>query len=85
MYFTHLEIRGGVGEEVIPVVFQAYELKHIYVLHLLLCRSVPLEKDVDWQVEISKVAQEIKGFSGREISKLAIAWQVGNWELLRCE
>ena len=44
---------------------------------LLLFRSVPLEKDVDWESEIGEVAKEISGFSGREISKLAIAWQVG--------
>ena len=31
---------------------------------------------MDWEAEITKVAKEITGFSGREISKLAIAWQV---------
>lgn len=38
-------------------------------------RSVPLESEVDWEGKMKDISGVIIGFSGREISKLAIAWQ----------
>lgn len=38
-------------------------------------KTVPLEGKVDWEAKMKQVAAQITGFSGREISKLAIAWQ----------
>ena len=37
-----------------------------------------MEKDVDWEGKMKAVAKLITGFSGREISKLVLAWQVSN-------
>ena len=36
-----------------------------------------MEKDINWEEMMKDVAKKLTGFSGREISKLAIAWQVG--------
>ena len=44
-----------------------------------LSRSVPLEPGVDWEEKMKAIARQITGFSGREISKLAIAWQVSSY------
>lgn len=41
------------------------------------CRSIPLQEDVNWEQEIERISKQIDGFSGREIAKLAVAWQVG--------
>jgi len=32
--------------------------------------------DLDWDKKFHKMAKETEGFSGREIAKLAISWQV---------
>jgi hypothetical protein len=40
------------------------------------CRSIPLQEDVKWEKEIERITKQIDGFSGREIAKLAVAWQV---------
>ena len=45
----------------------------IYSVHL--CRPIPVPKLV-WDLKFQEIAKETSGFSGREISKLAIAWQV---------
>ena len=37
-----------------------------------------MEKDVDWEGKMKAVAKLITGFSGREISKLILAWQVSS-------
>lgn len=37
---------------------------------------IPIPADVDWEKYFKTMADEVKGFSGREIAKLAIAWQV---------
>ena len=41
-------------------------------------RSVPVEKDIDWEGKMNAVTKLIIGFSGREISKLVLAWQVSS-------
>ena len=41
------------------------------------CRKIPLPTEVNWEEKFKKIAGQIEGFSGREISKLAVAWQVG--------
>ncbi|XP_064384993.1 ATPase family AAA domain-containing protein 3-A-like [Halichondria panicea] len=38
-------------------------------------KSIPLQEGVDWEREIEQISKNIIGFSGREISKLAISWQ----------
>lgn len=40
------------------------------------CRKIPLPTEVNWEEKFKKIADQIEGFSGREISKLAVAWQV---------
>ena len=40
------------------------------------CRSIPLQDDIKWEQEIERISKQIDGFSGREIAKLAVAWQV---------
>ena len=37
-----------------------------------------MEMDVDWEGKMKTVAKLITSFSGREISKLVLAWQVSN-------
>ena len=32
---------------------------------------------MNWEQEIERISKQIDGFSGREIAKLAVAWQVG--------
>ncbi|CAI8021971.1 ATPase family AAA domain-containing protein 3 [Geodia barretti] len=39
-------------------------------------RHIPLPPDVDWEEKLTEISRRIEGFSGREISKLVIAWQV---------
>ena len=39
-------------------------------------RMIPIPTGVDWEARMSRLADYINGFSGREIAKLAIAWQV---------
>ena len=39
-------------------------------------KMIPIPSDVDWEKYFKTMADEVKGFSGREIAKLAIAWQV---------
>ena len=41
----------------------------------LLYRPIPVPK-LEWDSKFQEIANETSGFSGREISKLAIAWQV---------
>ncbi|KAL5491670.1 hypothetical protein EMCRGX_G017002 [Ephydatia muelleri] len=38
-------------------------------------RKIPLPTEVNWEEKFKKIAGQIEGFSGREISKLAVAWQ----------
>jgi ATPase family AAA domain-containing protein 3A/B len=38
-------------------------------------RHIPLPPDVDWEEKLTEISRRIGGFSGREISKLVIAWQ----------
>ena len=46
-------------------------------------KMIPIPSDVDWEEYFKTMADKVKGFSGREIAKLAIAWQVihypSNW------
>ena len=46
-------------------------------------RSIPLQEGVHWEREIEQISKNIIGFSGREISKLAISWQVCDTQLMR--
>lgn len=46
------------------------------------CRSIPLQDNIDWEDRIKQISKSTTGFSGREISKLVIAWQVSSY---RCE
>lgn len=46
----------------------------LYVL-CFFCRPIPVPK-LEWGLKFQEIAKETNGFSGREISKLAIAWQV---------
>lgn len=39
-------------------------------------RMIPLPSNMDWESMFRKLGEETEGFSGREIAKLAIAWQV---------
>ena len=39
-------------------------------------KMIPLPSDIDWEDMFKKLAEQVEGFSGREIAKLAIAWQV---------
>ena len=39
-------------------------------------RHIPLPSDVDWERKLTDISRKIDGFSGREISKLVVAWQV---------
>merc|ERR1712226_1416435 len=45
-----------------------------YLLHPSAAKKITLEDGVG-EAEIDEVAQQTEGFSGRAISKLAIAWQ----------
>ena len=45
------------------------------------CRPIPVPK-LEWGLKFQEIAKETNGFSGREISKLAIAWQVCVWRML---
>ena len=42
----------------------------------MLLRHIPVPADVDWEKKLTDISEKIEGFSGREISKLAVAWQV---------
>lgn len=48
----------------------------IHALFRFVCRSIPLQNDVKWELEMERISKQIDGFSGREIAKLAVAWQV---------
>ena len=37
---------------------------------------IPLPSDVNWEEYFKEMSMNIAGFSGREIAKLAISWQV---------
>ena len=37
---------------------------------------IPLPLDLDWDQKFQSIAQKVEGFSGREVAKLTIAWQV---------
>ena len=50
--------------------------QHWVCITLCHCRSVPLESGVNWEGKMEELSEIITGFSGREISKLAISWQV---------
>jgi ATPase family AAA domain-containing protein 3A/B len=36
---------------------------------------IPIPTDIDWDKYFMGIASQVKGFSGREIAKLAISWQ----------
>ena len=42
----------------------------------MLVRHIPVPEDVDWEKKLTDISEKVEGFSGREISKLVIAWQV---------
>lgn len=37
---------------------------------------IPLPEGMDWELKLRGIADQIVGFSGREIAKLMISWQV---------
>ena len=39
-------------------------------------KMIPVPSDVDWEDKLNSIAKMIEGFSGREIAKLLISWQV---------
>jgi len=39
---------------------------------------------LDWDEKFHKMAKQTEGFSGREIAKLAISWQVGIQYIYKC-
>ena len=45
-------------------------------LSLYIRSHIPLPAEVDWEKKLTDISMKIDGFSGREISKLVIAWQV---------
>ena len=53
-------------------VFHSYHVHDFYSK----CRSIPLQDNIKWEQEIERISKQIDGFSGREIAKLAVAWQV---------
>ena len=42
------------------------------------CRHIPLPTGVDWEQKFKRISEMIDGFSGQEIAKLAVAWQVSS-------
>ena len=44
-------------------------------------RMIPIPDGIDWEKKLHKMATDIIGFSGREVAKLAIAWQVSTSQI----
>ena len=42
---------------------------------------IPLPEGMDWEQKLRGIADQIEGFSGREIAKLMISWQV-SWNIM---
>lgn len=37
---------------------------------------IPVPEGINWENKLNEIAEKIRGFSGREIAKLLISWQV---------
>ena len=48
----------------------------LFVCLFFLCRSIPLQEHVKWDQEMERISNKVDEFSGREIAKLAVGWQV---------
>ena len=46
------------------------------IFSISFCRYIPLPPGVDWEQKLNDISNAIEGFSGREIAKLVISWQV---------